>query len=63
MHLTDKERDVFEALLSGQFGERVRLEQERISFGALETALATSEGLGTVGDRWGPLRLESPLNR
>jgi hypothetical protein len=51
MHLTDEERDVFEALLSGQFGERVRLEQERISVGALETVLAASEDPATVGDR------------
>jgi hypothetical protein len=55
-HLTDEERDLYEALLSGRFGDRIRLEQERISFGIVKRAIASaavaSEG---TGDRWGPL--------
>jgi hypothetical protein len=59
-HLTDEERDLYEALLTGRFGERVRLEQERISFGsvtrAIASAAAATEG---SGDRWGPFALDS----
>ncbi len=37
--LNDDEREVYEALRSGRFGNRVRLEQERIAFSAVETAV------------------------
>ena len=39
--LTRDERDVFEALQSHQFGDRVRLEQERIRFGWATSVIAT----------------------
>jgi hypothetical protein len=56
MHLTDEERGLYEALLTGRFGDRIRLEQERISFGIVKRAIAsaTVAGEGT-GDRWGPV--------
>ena len=38
-HLAPDERALFETLASNQFGERVRLEQERIPFGRLQEAL------------------------
>jgi hypothetical protein len=37
--LTDDERTLFDDLRADRLGERVRLEQERISFGLLRLAL------------------------
>ncbi|QDH74245.1 DUF3322 domain-containing protein [Brevundimonas sp. M20] len=39
--LTDAERQLFEDLKTNRFGERLRLEQERIAFGALLATLRT----------------------
>jgi hypothetical protein len=44
--LSRDEYALFEDLLAGRYGERVRLEQERIGYGWLETALRDSQTMG-----------------
>lgn len=39
--LTKNERDLFEDLLNGRWGKRIRLEQERISIHCVEQFLLT----------------------
>ena len=47
--LDDAEADLYQDLVDGAFGPSVRLEQERISFAAIERALARDAGIS--GDR------------
>ncbi|TFH85521.1 hypothetical protein EQG41_17075 [Billgrantia azerbaijanica] len=47
--LTAAEQALFEALHHDRLGERVRLEQERIAFGAVERAVAATEDLRKEG--------------